>query len=152
MFIFYEDREIERSLPNNLQQLYKHILNCIYEPKLFHVGWLNSIKKQVRQIQAEARKFGTKRVIRILENNVNKSYKNAVDEFMEALNSDSNFSYPYSEMKRIIPKSYKDIGKNTEYEKFKWDVESIVNMNLNVLNEFCSIVQDNSESPYDLYR
>jgi hypothetical protein len=148
--IYVEDRDIRDSLPNMLAQLYKHVLNCIYEPKLFHRGWTESIYKQITAIQKEVKRSGYKKVYNILEDNVNESYRKGVKDFYVAFKSSSKGPYTLSYLESVLPNSYKDIGKDTIYSKFKWDVETILNMTN--IEEFITLVKNNSESNYDLYK
>ena len=151
--ILIEDRDPKKSVPSDLENLFKHVLNCIYEPKLFHKGWVGSVSKHSTSLQNDAENFGYKKIYRICESCLDKSYNSGYNMFFRELNNGHNFKnnpYTEKEMRRIIPKTVDDIGKNTIYENYTWTIDNILDKEF--INNFIEQVKNNSESAFDLYK
>ena len=146
MIVIYEDKDFRDSIPTNLVQLFKHILNCIYQPELYHGGWKKTILTQHSFIMDAVRKLGTKRVTKIINDSINASYDKGYKEFFNELAD----NYDEREIRKVIPKKVTDIGKGTVYEKYRWNAETFLNPT--IINQFLKEVKDNSTSIYDLYK
>lgn len=145
--MFIEDRNIKNSIPTALTVLFKHILNCVYQPKIHHSSWEITIRTQTNNLQKDAEHNGYDKVLRIIASNMENSYEKGYDKFFAELNSsDSKSTYTEKEMKSIIPKQYTDIGKDTKYAKYQWTAKNILNAKF--IDEFLTDVRNNKEGIY----
>ncbi len=150
MRIIIEDRSPKDSVPANLAQLFKHILNCIYQLKIYHPGWSKTIMNQTTMIQKDIKNYGTKRIHNIIENCIDSSYKKGYNEFFVELHNSPDYKnnpYEEKEMRAIIPTKLQDVGKNTVFEKYEWTVDNI--MNRQFIYNFLSDVSKYNESIYN---
>lgn len=149
----YEDRNPKDSIPTNLSKMFKHVLNCIYQPKIYHNSWTKSVINHSNLIQDEVERCGYKKIYGICANCLVDSYKNGYKLFFTELKNGhlyKNNPYLEKEMKKLIPVNVSDIGKNTLYEKYKWTVDNILDEDF--ISKFVQDVINNSESVFDLYK
>lgn len=129
--IVIEDRDIRKSIPENLKQLLKHILNCIYQPKLYHGSWSESIKKQSNQLQKEINRHGYKKVYRIVSSTLESAYEESKKLFFielhNSIQSGKGNPYTEQEMQSVIPKTISNLGKDTMYSNFVWTEDTLLN-------------------------
>lgn len=144
---FMEDRDIKKSLPSTLTQLFKHIINCIYQPKIYHRGWAESVRKQAMEIQNAINKNSYAKVERILMESANSCYAKALLLlYKDMKNSTVSNPYTIKEMQNLIPKNYIDLGKNTNFKDFTWNINAL--MSYEVIDKFLEKVENNSQAVY----
>ena len=149
--LIVEERNIKDSIPSAVSQLFKHLLNCIYQPKLHHKSWEQSIQKQVNYLQKEIKHYSYKRVKNIIEDTIDLSYKYAVIEFFKEMEKSIQCGtpnpYSLTDMKTLIPNSYKDMGNDTIYSDINFNAETL--LNLDIMQKCIKRFHRNSENFYD---